>query len=189
MRTVANAAAPASMPTLARQNSVARNGDQAHNILVVSADDLPGKPPVLPMGELAGSFIISPQPMPARPGTSAVGSAGGGLEAKGAPGVSNGSGAGAAAAQSQCQCRKQISGWRWRNLMPFMPVLDPAQVLVTAGDPAAKGRTVVPALEEAPPTKAADREAAPVTVLSIHHDPRRAAPAPTNETARAHRLP
>lgn len=96
LRNVANAAAPASMPTLAHQNSAARNGDQAHNVLVVSAIPVPaGKPPVLPMGELAGSFIVSPQPMPTRPGSAAMGSAGGGLEAKGMPGAGNGSGAGA----------------------------------------------------------------------------------------------
>lgn len=44
-----------------------------------------------------------------------------------------------------------------------VPVLDPAPALITAAL-AAKGQAVAPALEDAPPAMAVDRELAPVTV-------------------------
>lgn len=101
LRTVANAAAPATMPTLAPQKAAARNGNDAHNILVVSAVPIPEiKFPALPPGELSGAFTVSPQPVTARPGAAAMGVAGGGLEAKGAPGLGNAAGAGAGAGTS-----------------------------------------------------------------------------------------
>jgi hypothetical protein len=93
LRTVANPAA-APMPALAKRNPGATNGDQAHNILVISAIPMPvGKPPVLPMGELAGAFIVSPQPLPARPAPTATAPASGGSEARGAHGLGNASSA------------------------------------------------------------------------------------------------
>ena len=165
LRNVANAAAPASMPTLAHQNSAARNGDQAHNVLVVSAIPVPaGKPPVLPMGELAGSFIVSPQPMPTRPGSAAMGSAGGGLEAKGMPGAG---GMDRVRVQVEAAVPMPVREINQRAALArvtrSVPVLDPAPALITAAL-AAKGQAVAPALEDAPPAMAVDRELAPVTV-------------------------
>ncbi len=102
LRTVANAAAPATMPTLARQKPATKTGTDAHNTLVVSALPAPNvKLPVLPPGELFGAFTVSPQPMTARPGAASMGLAGGGSEAKGAPGLGgNASGAGVGVATS-----------------------------------------------------------------------------------------
>jgi hypothetical protein len=88
LRTVANAAAPATLPTLAHQNQPAKTGDQAHNILVVSAIPMAdSKPSVLPPGELFGAFTVSPQPVTARPGAAAMGGS--------VPATGNVSGAGA----------------------------------------------------------------------------------------------
>jgi len=100
LRTVANTVAPATMPTLAHQKAAIKTGNGAHNILVVSAIPVPNvKLPVLPPGELFGAFTVSPQPMAARPGAASTRLAGGGAEAKGAPGLGgNASGAGVGAA-------------------------------------------------------------------------------------------
>jgi TonB family protein len=90
LHVVANAAVPASMPKLARQNSAAKTGNEARNILVVDA--IPGpdrKPSAIPQGELYGTFTVSPA------GATAIGLAGGGMELKGAPGMANASGVGA----------------------------------------------------------------------------------------------
>jgi hypothetical protein len=102
LRTVANAAAPATMPTLAHQKPATKSGTAAHNILVVSAVPVPNvKPPVLPPGELLGAFTVLPRPVEVRPGAASMGLAGGGSEAKGAPGLGgNASGAGVGATTS-----------------------------------------------------------------------------------------
>lgn len=92
----ASAAAPATMPMLARQVPLAAAGDQAHNILVVNAVAVPDKPAALPPGELFGAFTVSPQAVTARPGAAGMGVAGG-LAANSVPGAGNASGAGAGA--------------------------------------------------------------------------------------------
>ena len=79
---------PTPMPKLAHQDPPAKSEKREQNILVVDAFNIPAaKPPVIPPGELHGTFTISPA------GTTAAGLAGGGVEAKGLPGIGNASGA------------------------------------------------------------------------------------------------
>jgi TonB family protein len=94
LHAVLNSTVPA-MPSLAHQETPAKSGNQAHNVLVVNAIPVPeGKPSALPAGELYGAFTVSPVPVTNRPGVTVVGRAGGGAEAKGAPGIGNSSGGG-----------------------------------------------------------------------------------------------
>jgi hypothetical protein len=81
-------AAPTPMPKLAHQEAPAKIEKKERNILVVNAFSVPAmKPPPLPPGELYGTFTISPA------GATSIGLAGGGVEAKGAPGIGNASAA------------------------------------------------------------------------------------------------
>ena len=95
LRTVANVAAPASMPKLAHQNQPAKGGTDAQSILVVNAIPVSDrKPSAIPPGELNGAFTVSPVPLTARSGATGIGLPGGGLDVNGVPGTGNGSGAG-----------------------------------------------------------------------------------------------
>lgn len=84
--------APAPMPKLAHRDPPAKTEKKERNILVVDAFSMPeSKPSPIPPGELSGTFTLSPV------GATAIGLAGGGVEAKGAPGMANPSGAAAGA--------------------------------------------------------------------------------------------
>ena len=77
---------PTPMPKLGRKDPPAQSEKKERNILVVDAFSVPDiKPPSIPPGELSGTFTISPA------GATAVGLAGGGVEAKGVPGIGSGS--------------------------------------------------------------------------------------------------
>jgi hypothetical protein len=92
LRAVANAAPPASMPTLAHQNTPTKTGRDQRDILVVDALPVPGQmPAAVPPGELHGTFTVSPT------GATSAGLAGGGNLSKGAPGMANATGSGASA--------------------------------------------------------------------------------------------
>jgi TonB family protein len=87
LRAVANATPPAPMPTLAQPAPPAGSGNDAHNILIVNAIAVPDlKPSTIPPGELHGAFTVLPE------GSTIIGSAGGGPDSKGAPGMGNASG-------------------------------------------------------------------------------------------------
>jgi hypothetical protein len=90
LRTVANSAPPASMPTLAHQALPPVSGTDSRNILIVDAIPFQSpKPSAVPPGELHGSFSVSPE------GTPANGSAGEGSGSKAVPGSGTVSGSGA----------------------------------------------------------------------------------------------
>jgi len=81
-------AVPAPMPKLAHQDPPAKAEKKERNILVVDAYSVPdNKPSAIPPGELYGTFTLSPV------GATSIGLAGGGMEAKGVPGIGNASGA------------------------------------------------------------------------------------------------
>ena len=86
-RAVASTGVPAPVPALAHQAPPPVPGSDAQNILIVEAIPFQSpKPLAVPPGELHGSFTVSPE------GTPAIGSAGGGSESKGAPGMGSASG-------------------------------------------------------------------------------------------------
>jgi hypothetical protein len=89
LHTVAGAASPATLPKLARKNPPAKT-NVTRDLLVMNAIRMADhKPSIVPPGELHGAFTVSPS------GVAALGSAGGGAESVGAPGMANASGASA----------------------------------------------------------------------------------------------